>query len=321
MPQKQTFKEKLDEKIVTGGGATGVSIGDPASSGVTRAKGPGNSKVQGDLEPKKLEGEVQETDPANNTKPTADNAASNKASVAMKEEIEAMFVDADLTEEFKERAVVVFESAVAAKVKTIEEQLAAQYEEAFASIQEENQQELAAHVDQYLNYVVEQWMEENQVAIESSIKTEISEEFIAGLKQLFEENNIDIPEEKIDVVEELANRVAELEEQLNGQISENIELRKVSDVVEQQSIFDEVSEGLAATEAEKFATIVEGVEFTSAESYQKKLGILKENYFPSKKSSAQDLTEQIEEVEEPKVVTKGPMANYAAAISRTVKNR
>ena len=316
------FREDLQEKVATGGGQTGQSIG-PDASAVTQADGPGKSKRQGDLAPQKLEGDVQETDPQNNIAPTGDNSAKNKASVATKEEIDAMFAGQDLSEDFKERATVVFEAAINVKVESIKTELTEQHAQAFEQAKQEVKEEVAQIVDEYLHYVVEQWMEQNQLAVETSLRTEISEEFIAGLKQLFEEHNIDVPEDKIDVVEELAKRVEELEDKLNEQITENIELRKVTDEVAKESIFNEVSEGLAATQIEKLATLSEGVVYDDEETYKKKIAIIKENYFPTEaKTSQQVITEGLEEIQEEAPAappTKGPMNRYVQALSRTIK--
>ena len=313
------FKEDLQEKVATGGGQTGQSIG-PDASNVKQAQAPGASKRQGDLASQKLEGEMQETDPQNNTAATADTSAKNKASVSMKEEVEAMFVGQDLSEEFKEKATVVFEAAVNAKVEEAKAALVEEYDATFEAAKQEIEEEVAAKVDEYLNYVVEQWMEEKKLAVESSLRTEISEEFIAGLKSLFEEHNISIPEEKVDVVEELAKRVEELEGKLNDQINENIELRKITDEVEKEVIFAQVSEGLAATQVEKLQALSEGVEFSDVETYKKKLEIIKENYFPTEKKVSSVLTEEVEEVqEETKAPVTGPMNRYVNALSRTIK--
>jgi len=313
------FKEDLQEKVATGGGQTGQSIG-PDASNVKQAQAPGASKRQGDLASQKLEGEMQETDPQNNTAATADTSAKNKASVSMKEEVEAMFVGQDLSEEFKEKATVVFEAAVNAKVEEVKAALVEEYDATFEAAKQEIEEEVAAKVDEYLNYVVEQWMEENKLAVESSLRTEISEEFITGLKSLFEEHNISIPEEKVDVVEELAKRVEELEDKLNEQINENIELRKITDEVEKEVVFAQVSEGLAATQIEKLQALSEGVEFSDVETYKKKLEIIKENYFPAEKKVSSVLTEEVEEIqEETKAPVTGPMNRYVTALSRTIK--
>lgn len=318
MPQKQ-INEKASSPV--GGGQTGVSkSADPVGG---KASLP-NSKDQGEPMQKIAaitpgQGE-QDTDPQNNTKPTADTSASNKASVAMKEELTSLFGD-DLTEEFREKAVVIFEAAVAAKVSEKEAELKEQFDTNFASAVEEITEEITTKVDEYLDYVVEQWMEENTLAVESSLRTEITEEFMQGLKKLFAENYLEVPEEKVDVVSELANKVEELESKLNDVVNENIELKGMLAETSQKEIFDDVSEGLAMTQIEKFRSLAEGVEFDSADNYKKKLEIVKEHYFTEKKVAKsieeQEVVELDEEVQTPKAT--GQLANYVTAISRTIK--
>jgi hypothetical protein len=167
-------------------------------------------------------------------------------------------------------------------------------------------------------------MDENQVAIESSLNTQIAEEFMTKLKALFEESYIHVPAEKVDVVEELAAKVEELEAQLNGVVAENIELRSVVESKTAAEIFDEVSEGLALTQAEKFRTLAEGVDYDTAETYRRKLEIVKEQYFTEKKVATktieeQEIVELDEEVVAPQAKVAGPVANYVSAISRTIK--
>ena len=322
MTQKTKLKkfDELQEKVMTGGGATGTSQGPESTN--KKAQAPGNSKTQGDLATKKLEGDMEETSPENNTKPTGDMSAKNKASVNMKEDIDAMFEGQELTEEFKEKASVIFETAVNVRVEEEKAALIEQYDQSFEQAKEEIQQEISEKLDEYLDYVVEQWMAANEVAVENSLRAEIAEEFIGGLKTLFVEHNIDIPDEKVDVVEELAARVEELEARLNESINENIELRKVTVEVEKEEVFAEVAEGLAQTQIEKLRTLAEGVEFDDVETFKKKLEIVKENYFPSDKKVSKVVSEEAEELNEEvqRPVVTGPMSRYVTAISRTVKN-
>jgi len=248
----------------------------------------------------------------------------------MKEEIDGLFGD-DLSEEFKLKATTIFEAAVAGRIAeertAFEEEYAVkttELEETFAKQKDELVEELSAQVSDYLDYVVEQWMKDNQVAIDSSLNAQIAEEFMTKLKTLFEESYIQVPEEKVDVVEELASKLEELEAQLNSVVAENIELRSVVEANSQDEIFDEVSEGLALTQTEKFRTLAEGVEFDTAENYRKKLEIVKEQYFTEKKVVAktieeQEIVELDEEVSAPHVKQTGPVANYVSAISRTIK--
>lgn len=336
MSQKEILEKASD---LVGGGATGGSkAADPTATGDVHANR-GADKSQGDTASKKLEGEVQDTDMQNNTKATKDTAGSNKASVAakpsaasssMKEEIDGLFGD-DLSEEFKEKASVVFEAAVASRIAeeraTLEEEIAstkAQLEEDFEAAKTQLTEELSAQVSDYLDYVVEQWMESNEVAIESSLNTIIAEEFIEKLKGLFEESYIQVPKEKIDLVAEMTAKVEELESQLNGAIAENIELSKLVEDSVQREVFDEVSEGLAMTQVEKLRTLAEGVEFDNADTYRKKLEIVKEQYFSDKKTTTVKSIEENEIVEldeevTHQVKTAGPVAGYVSAIARTVK--
>lgn len=330
MSEKE-LHEKASDPV--GGGATGVSkSADPVGTQTTLpasnlGNGEKTAKGQGDAEKQTPTMGGNDSAEANKksiaTKPSA-------ASSSMKEEIDGLFGD-DLSEEFKEKATTIFEAAVAGKAAearaALEEEFAAkkvELEESFQKAREELVEELSSQVSEYLDYVVEQWMEENKVAIDTSLNAQIAEEFMEKLKALFEESYIRVPEDKVDVVEELAAKVEELEAQLNGVVAENIELRSVVEAKTQEDIFNEVSEGLALTQVEKFRTLAEGVEFDSADSYRKKLGIVKEQYFTEKKAAVktieeQEMVELSEETTAPQVKVTGPVANYVTAISRTIK--
>lgn len=325
MAKKET--QDLQEKVEVGGGATGVSKAAEPTGGTATLP---NSKKQGNLSPEKIEGDdSEETSSENNTKPTGDNSASNKASISMKasaaakEEVEKMFDGEELTEAFKEKATTFFQAAVHARLEEetarLEEEFNTRLEEQVAVIVED----LSTKVDDYLNYVVEQWMEENEVAIESSLRSEITEQFIEGFRELCIENNVELPEDKIDVVGELGSQIDELESKLNEAVNANIELKKALDEQTKELVFAEVAEGMAATQVDKFATLAEGVDFDDAETYKRKLELVKENYFTEKKTGAliseseEDSAEGIQEQAAPAL--SGPVANYVKAISRTVK--
>ena len=334
---EKDLQEKASDLV--GGGATGGSkSADPAATGNAHANR-GADKSQGETASKKVEGEVQDTDSENNTKATGDASAKNKASVAakpsaasasVKEEINGLFGD-DLSEEFKEKATVIFEAAIAGKIaeerSALEEEFATkktELEESFAKAKEELQEELSGQVNDYLEYVVEQWMEENKVAIDTSLNAQIAEEFIDKLKALFVESYIQVPEEKVDVVEELAAKLEEMEEKLNGVVAENIELQKQIEAKTQAEVFADVSEGLVLTQVEKFRALAEGVDFDTTENYRKKLEIVKEQYFGEKKAAPGKSIEEQEMVEldeetQPQTKVAGPVANYVSAISRTIK--
>jgi len=329
-----TVKSKqLDEKIQTGGGATGVShTADPVAKNATLpASNLGNGESMNKLDHNTPGQGEEETSTENNVKTTGDSAGSNKASVgmkpsaasSMKEDVAAMLNGEDLSEDFKEKATIIFEAAVTARINEIAEDLEEQYNTALAEEVATISEELSAKINQYMDYVVEQWMEENQVAIEHSLKNEITENFISKLKGLFEESYISIPEEQFDVVEALQSEVSEVQERLDRVMEENMSLKGELSESTRAKILASVTEGLADTQAEKLVALAEGVEFDSAEQYRKKLEIVKENYFPAEKTSGkQNLLEEIDEdnAEKPRaVVNDSPVSFYAQAISRTAK--
>jgi hypothetical protein len=184
---------------------------------------------------------------------------------------------------------------------------------------------MSSKLDDYLNYCVEQWMAENEVAIEHSLRTEITEEFMEGMKKLFAENYIEIPEDKLNVLEELTATVQQLEDKLNSQINENIELSKSISEYSKHEIFDQVAEGLVMTQVEKLRQLAEGIDFDGSDNYKRKLVLVKENYFPSKPAS-QDLKEEEEAIgnndlnEESQVSFQDPsIKRYFNSIARTSK--
>jgi hypothetical protein len=238
------------------------------------------------------------------------------------EDITSLFGE-DLSEEFKDKAKTLFEAAlndrIAAEKQRIEEEKAAEIEALKA--------ELTEQVDTYMSYVVEQWMKENQVAIENSLRNEITENFISGLKTLFTENYVEVPEDKADLIDDMAGHVVELEDKLNEAIAENIEMKKMINEAQMEAILDEISEGLADTQVEKLKVLVEGIAFEDATSYRKKVEIVKENYFSDNKKTGTDLVEDEQAAIDPesdsgKAVLKSndPNVNrYAEMISKSVK--
>jgi hypothetical protein len=254
-----------------------------------------------------------------------DNSAKNKASIAtkgaVKEDVEEMFSGDELSEDLKEKAVIVFEAAVEARciVETarLEEEFEQQLDEAVANIQEE----ITAKVDQYLDYVIEQWVEDNKIAIESSLRAEIAEEFMGNLHKLFVESNINVPDEQIDVLGEMTAKVEELESKLDESVNKQLELQAVIDEAEKEAVFDEVSEGLAATQVEKLRTLAEGIDYVDADTYKKKLDIVKETYFADKRpaSTATLVDESNDTLTEEAAPVPAEMAKYVSTISRTLK--
>jgi hypothetical protein len=239
------------------------------------------------------------------------------------EDVEAMLAGENLSEDFKDKATTIFEAAVTARVQhyatQLEEAFEAEFDEAVDAVKEE----LAAKVDDYLNYMVQEWMTENAIAIEKGLRAEIVENFIGGLKDLFVEHYIDIPEEKVDVVEELADKVTELEEELNEQINKAVELNKELNEHKKIEAIYAVCEGLTQTQVEKIATLAEGVEFTTEDEFAQKLEMIKESYFPStiKVADKQEfLDESVHEDEPaPAKIADAEMNIYAQTISKTLK--
>jgi len=245
--------------------------------------------------------------------------------LSVKEDVEEMFDGQDLSEEFKDRASTLFEAAVNARIilesSRLEEQYEARLEEEVTEIAEALEKKL----DTYLDYVVENWMKENEVAIESSLRNEIMEEFIDGLKGLFAEHYIDVPEEKIDVVEELATKVDELETMLDESITENSDLKKMVAESKRIDVLEEMATDLTMVQAEKFAALAEGIDFTGdIDSYKKKLSYVKESYFSKKSTPTTNIEEETFEGDtntlNESVKSFDPDVNrYAQAIARTIK--
>ena len=195
-------------------------------------------------------------------------------------DVEALVDGEELSQEFKEKAATIFEAAVKSKTREEVTRIVEEQQIAIAEEVNEYKEALAEKVDQYLDYVVEEWMKENELAIERGLKGEIAEDFISGLKQLFEDHYIDVPDEKYDVLEAQSEKIAELEEQLNNIMEQNIEMKGVNSELVREQVIAEVASDLTSTEIEKFASLVEDVEFTSEDSYRSKLDTLKESYFP-----------------------------------------
>ena len=240
---------------------------------------------------------------------------------SLEDDINALVEGEDLSEEFKEKAATIFEAAINSKVAGIKEELTASYEEKLVEEVASIKEELKDRVDSYLEYVADEWIAENQLAVESGLKEEMTESFISGMKSLFEEHYVTIPEEKYDVIESMVDKLDEMEGKLNEQIEKNIALNKrlaesVSDVV-----FADVTEGLAQTQKDKLASLVENVEFESEEAYREKLGTLRESYFPTQRAQRNETENLTEEAGSPvETTTHSPsMEAYLKTLSRVSK--
>ena len=249
---------------------------------------------------------------------TDDNIEERISDINVKEDVSALISGEDLSEEFKVKAATIFEAAVKSKIRSevvrMEEEYSVQLTEATETIKEE----LSEKVDSYLGYVVEEWMKENEIAVERGLKGEIAEDFISGLKQLFEDHYIDVPDEKYDILEAQSEKISELEEKLNASIEENVERRKVVESLTRDAVMHEISEELTVTEMEKFKSLTEELEFVSEDSFRQKLDTLKESYFP-RTSGEESFVIVDGDSEEPAqdIDTTDTIKSYLSAISRT----
>jgi hypothetical protein len=239
----------------------------------------------------------------------------------MEEDMGALFDGENLSEEFKTKATTIFESAVSARAVSVVEEMEQDILAAAEESVEEIKTELEEQIDSYLNYMVEEWVNENQVAIDSGLRAEIAEDFISGLKNLFAEHYIDVPEEKADVLEAMAEEIDELKSRLNESLNANIELSEAIVEARKSEIVSSVCEGLTATQAGKVKALAEGVEFTTEGEYVKKMQVIRENYFKSEPTKVKQETKQIQLTESESVVVPADvspsMESYLRAIRRT----
>ena len=232
-------------------------------------------------------------------------------------DVEALVQGEELSEEFKTKAATIFETAIKSKVRSELEKIQEENDKQMKELAETSMTSMVEKVDEYLNYVVEQWMSENELAIERGLKGEIAEDFISGLKGLFEDHYIDVPDEKYDILEANLSKIEELEDKLNKQMEENVQLKKAKGELVKESLIANIADGMTDTETEKFQSLVDDVEFSDEDSYTEKLQTIKESYFGTGKVEAKEtetLTEEgsQEEVQE----VSGSMAQYMSAIKK-----
>ena len=239
----------------------------------------------------------------------------------IKADVDALVGDSDLSEEFKQKAATIFEAAIKAKVKEESQRLQGEYETKLKEDTETHKAELVEKVDSYLNYVVEEWMQENKIAIERGIKGEIAEDFIGGLKKLFEDHYIDVPDEKYNVLEDQASKIEDLEKKLNEEIEKNVKLNKDNGELKKEEIIAKSSEDLTDVQKEKFNKLAEEVEYSSEEDFTSKVKTIKESYFGTKEEAKSNDIDDVavgdgSEQVDPADLTNS-MAAYTAAISKT----
>lgn len=240
----------------------------------------------------------------------------------MKEHVDALLAGENLSEEFRSKAETIFESAVSTRVNEELEMLEEAYVNALTEEVEKITEQLTEQVDDYLNYVIEQWVAENEVAIEAGLRTEITEDFISGLRSLFAEHYIDVPEEKVQVVEQFGSKIEELEAKLNEEIARNVELTKTLNESKKFEVYVNACDGLTITQAEKLRALAENVEFTSEDEFSRKLQTLKESYFPSTGVNTDNVLDTVENdggmlTEQ----TSGRMGAYVKAIGKTLPKK
>ena len=322
---------EMDEEVSVGGGATGVSkVPGPVVKGNVHANRP-QDKSQGDASAIELTKVAtpgqseEETDSENNTKPTGDMAAKNKASVAMKEEIESelqQLFGEEASADFVTEASALFTAALNDRVSSIQEELEEQYNTRLDEEIEAAQEAMVESIDKYVTYAINEWIEENKLAIETNLRAQVAEEFMEGLKNLFAEHYIEVPEEKTDLVSEMAARIEELETLYNEKTDEVITLQSEISEAKMAAIVESMTDGLAVTQAEKLKTLCEGLSYEDEDTFAKKVQVIKENYFTAAESKPMkmlteegfDTSGEYTEVEAPV----GSMGKYVRAISRTV---
>jgi len=284
------------------------TVNDVVNKGAKKADSMDSSKKNTYGEEAEVEEEVLEEEEIVSESETVEE-------VDIDEDVNALLGGEELSEEFKEKARVIFEAALTSKIKEIQETLEVQFEEKLNEERAALKDQLTERVDAYLEYVCEEWMTENELAIEHGLKTEMTESFLSGMKGLFEEHYVTIPEEKYDVLESMVEKLDDMETKLNEQIDKNIYLNKRLAESTAEGIFVQVSEGLAETQKDKLASLAESVEFESEEEYREKLETLKESYFskaPTAKSEApQTLSEGVDSTVAP---TSRGMEQYMRAL-------
>jgi len=242
---------------------------------------------------------------------------SKEEEMDLSDDVKALIGDEKLTEEFKEKAKTIFEAAIKSRLKEQKAKVELEYASKLKSEVDTTKAELVEKVDSYLNYVVEEWMKSNEIAVERGIKGEIAEDFITGLKKLFEDHYINVPDEKYDVLEDQASKIEELNKKLNEQIESNVKLNSEIGKLTRKDIVAEVASNLTDTNKEKFSKLAEEVEYSNAEEFKKKVSTIKESYFTTKEISSKGGIDNVAEGETTNVDLSNAMTAYAAAISKT----
>ena len=268
-----------------------------------------------------MQKEMQHKEETEESKLKREAVENRLKSIDVAEHVEALITgEGDLSEEFKRKAATVFEAAVKSKVRSEVERMEEEYKTELEENITTTKEELTEKVDTYLNYVVEEWMKENELAIERGLKGEIAEDFISGLKQLFEDHYVDVPDEKYDVLEAQSEKISELEAKLNEAIEQSVQMKKSNASLVKEQVVSEVTSDLADTEIEKFKSLIEDVDYSDEESYREKLGTLKESYFPKNAPVVSETIDDVDTGTAQDVSSNDSMSAYMTAIGRTVNS-
>jgi len=311
-PTPENYRSDDDSAKLKTPGKTLSQVKDVVNKGAKSADAMKAVKEEEELEDEEVLAEVEETE--------EEFVEEETEEYDIEEDVNALLGGEELSEEFKEKARTIFEAALISKVGEIKEALESQYEERLVEEVEEIKEALKERVDSYLEYVADEWFTENELAVEQGLKTEMTESFLEGMKGLFEAHYVQIPEDKYDVLESMVEKLDDMETKLNEQIEKNIQLNQRLAESVADGIFDEISEGLAATQKEKLASLAESVEFESEEEYREKLEMLKESYFPANKAPKAHTETLSEGVDHSTENISGPMANYLRTLQAVAKN-
>ena len=334
-PTPENYKPDDDSAKLKTPGGTLKQVKDIVTKGAKPAEGAKGMKE----EETEVEGEVvaeneqttedvvseeeTTTDEVVTEEETTEDEVVAEDKIDVEEDLNALIAGEELSEEFQEKARTIFEAAIRTKVTEMTESIKAQYEETLVEEVKAIKEELQDRLDSYLEYVADEWVSENELAIEHGLKTEMTESFLEGMKKLFEDHYVTIPEEKYDVIESMVDKLDEMESKLNEQIDKNVALNKRLAESTADVIFAEVTEGLAQTQRDKLATLAENVEFESENGYREKLETLKESYFPSKTSTpnskSENLTEESEATDYQSKSVSSVMERYLQTMTRVAK--
>jgi hypothetical protein len=319
-PTPENYRVDDDSAKLKDAGAILAQVRDVVNKGAK----PAEAMPKMAKEEEEIEGEVvyeeEETDEEVVSEEETSEEEVIEETIDVEEDVNALLEGEDLSEEFQEKARTIFEAAIRSRIAEVKEEIEQQYESALIEEVVAIKEQLTDRVDAYLEYVADEWMQENQLAIDHGLKTEMTESFLVGMKSLFEDHYVSIPEEKYDVLSTMVEKLDEMEDKLNEQIERNIALNQrlaesVADV-----IFSEVCEGLALSQKDKLASLAENVEFDSEENYREKLVTLRKSYFPENAGTQRDKSDTIsEETTETKESVSGLMEAYLSTLNRVSK--